>query len=438
MPGTVTVTRGAPVGKLPAGFVGFSYEKTHLTDRYFSGANAPLVALYKLLGPGLLRIGGNAVDRSDWQPDAAPAPNGITTKIGSADVDALADFANATGWKVLYAVNFNGSTPTVAVAEAKYAASKLGDKLYGFEIGNEINYFGGYAGIVAKWNTFAAAVKAAVPGAALTGPAVDHNVSSWAVPFAKDEANTISMLTQHYYRGPGASGTMAQLMNPDPGLLSDLRLCQTAVTTNHIRDGYRFAETNSFVNHGTPGVSDSLGAALWSLDFMFTGALHGSSGINFHGGGPGQDPKHPEGFAYTPIAEAGDKVTGPKAVFYGMLLLTMVGPGDLQDATVRAGALNVTSYAVAPGDGSISVVVINKDPKTGLKASVDVGAAVTSASAAYLLGPSLTATSGLTIAGAPITSEGAFNPQPPFALPTAGNSVSVLVPAASAVLIRAR
>jgi hypothetical protein len=441
--GTVTVSHGTTMGHLGSAFAGLSFEKTHLTDAFFTGSNAPLIALFKLLGPSLVRFGGNAVDLSNWQPAAMPAaPGMISTGIGTVDVDSLADFLNATGWKALYAVNLNTSTADVAAAEAKYAAGKLGASLYGFEIGNEISEFGRtYAAVTAQWSSFASAIKTVVPTATFTGPACDGTgvVASWAVPFARDEASTISLLTQHYYRGDGATGTMAKMLAyPATDLIAEMKQLSGATTANHIRDGFRYTDTNSFVDHGTEGVSDALGAALWSIDHMLTIAQAGGSGVNFHGGGPNQDLKHLNGFWYTPIGEANSKVTEAMPVFYGMLLVTLAGTGDMLATTASAAALNFSAYAIAQPDGSTNIVLDNKEATSNIQASVDVGAAVTVASAIALQGPSLTSTSGLTIAGAGISPEGQWNGNPPYSLSATGNVVNVMVPAATAVLVHAQ
>src|ERR1700733_11011912 len=99
--GTITVDPTTQVGTIPPAFVGLSYEKAQLTSGLFAGSDAPLIALFKLLGPGLLRIGGNTVDRTEWYSaptSDAPAASTITT----AEVDALSAFAKGADWKVLY------------------------------------------------------------------------------------------------------------------------------------------------------------------------------------------------------------------------------------------------------------------------------------------------------------------------------------------------
>src|SRR5205085_884902 len=66
--GTVSVARGTTLGRLPAGFAGFSFEKTHLTDGFFTASHAALIAMFKLLGPGVVRIGADDVNISVWTP----------------------------------------------------------------------------------------------------------------------------------------------------------------------------------------------------------------------------------------------------------------------------------------------------------------------------------------------------------------------------------
>jgi hypothetical protein len=437
--GMVTVNRATTAGHLTPDFAGLSYEKTHLTDAFFTGSNAPLIALFKLLGASSLRIGGNAVDLSTWQPGAmSAAPGKTSTNIGTVGVDALADFVKATGWKVIYGVNLKTSNPLAAAVEAKYAADKLGDRLYGFEIGNEINQFGnGYPATRASWEMLATAMKAAVPGARFVGPAVYGSVGSWAVPFARDEAALLSMITQHYYLGAAGGATIASLL-ADTKLVGELEQLQTATTANQIKDSYRLAESNSYFNHGQPGVSDTLGAALWSVDFMLTSASHGANGVNFHGGGPNQDLKHLEGFTYTPIDEAGSKVTGVKAVFYGMLLVALAGSGDMLPTTAKAGALDVSAYSIKQADGSLNIVLLNKDDTSSIQASVDVGAPATSGAAIYLQGGQLSATTGFTVAGAGVSATGAWNRRPAYALPVSGNVVTVALPPASAALVHVK
>jgi hypothetical protein len=434
---TVTVDPTMSAGSVPARFVGLSYEKSHLTDGFFTSNNAPLVAMFKLLGPSVVRIGGNSVDATTWDAAAVPTEDGgLGSTIGTADVDALSDFLYATGWKTIYAVGLKHSTPAAAATEAQYVATKLGDALLGFEIGNEIDLYGlSTTQLFANWQGEADAIRQAVPGAIFTGPATAAD--NLVPPFAHAEASLVTLLTQHYYRGDGqaASSTMAELLAPDPALVPVLVTMGTADSANGIDGGYRLDECNSFYNHGAAGVSDAFGSALWVLDFLFANAAKGSTGVNLHGGGAGQDGPTP--FLYTPIAELDGVVTGAQPIFHGMLLFTLAGAGTLHTTTVQAGGLALTAYSVAHADGSTAVVLVNKDPTTTAQLSVDVGASVTSATAVYLQGASLTAKTGVTVGGVAVSPSGAWSPNAPWTLPVAGHVLTVNVPQASAVLVQA-
>jgi hypothetical protein len=440
---TVAVTQGKTVGQMGPGFVGLSYEKSHMTDQFFTSDNAPLIAMCKLLGPSVVRIGGNSVDRTLWQA-SAPAldASSYSSSIGTADVDDLGGFLQATGWTVIYGLNLKTSTAELASAEATYASGRLGSSVEAFEIGNEPDLYGEtYAEWSAKWASFASAIESAVPHAPLAGPATAGGGVSEAVDLAHDEASVLTLLTQHYYRGAASTTSptsviMAGLLSPDPGLISTLTPLSGATTANHTPLGFRLAEANSFFNHGSPGVSDAFGSALWAIDFLFQNAENGSNGANFHGGGAGQDGANP--FIYTPINELNGVVTGAQPIFYGMLLVASTGGGSVLATTLSVpSSLNVTAYAVAPTDGSTNVVIVNKDSTNGVEASINVGRSVATAAAVFLEGPSLLALSGVTFAGTGISPAGAWTPMPAWTLPVAGEVVSITVPPASAVIVHA-
>ncbi len=390
-----------------------------------------------------MRISANDVDKTTWVPGAPQVAGGsISPNVGTVAVDGLAAFLSATGWKAIYGVRHQGSTPAAAAAEATYVAKQLGASLEAFEIGNEPNFYGGgWTGFKPSWDAFASAIRAAVPNAPMSGPgafsAASSASTSYADAFARDEAAQIVLLAQHYYiAGAGGGSTLADIVSAKPAVVSMSQSLSADVTQNKIRDGFRWTEMNSYAHHGAPGVSDALAAALWGIDFMLTTASYGSSGVNFHGGGTGMDGTVP--FTYSPIQEAGSQVVAARALFYGMLVVSRAGVGNMLATTAKAGALNFTGYTITPADGSTNVVLVNKDTASGVNASVDVGAPVTTASAIYLEGPSLGATTGLTFAGAGISAKGSWTPNAPFAVAARGNVITVSVPPASAVIVHAQ
>ena len=436
--GSVVVNPAMALGMVGPGFAGFSYEKAHLTEGFFTGSNAALIGMFDLLGPSVLRVGGNTVDQTVWTPTGAGHTAG---QIAKPDVDALAAFVKAAGWTIIYGVNMKTSNATAAADEAAYAATAFGGSLYGFELGNEVDLYAStameptwsYANFKIEWEAFAAAIRASVPNAPLTGPASanSNGLKNYGVPFARDEGAKINLLTQHYYRanGQSATSTIDLLLAPDPNLTAMLTTLGTATTTNKIAAS-RMAETNSFYNGGANGVSDSYGTALWAIDFLFTNARYGTSGVNFHGGGntPG----------YTPIADASGAVVEARPDFYGIFLFSQAGTGTLFDVQATVANVALSAYAIGAADGSTSVVLVNKDRTTSVKATVDLGRPAAMAEVIRLEGPALEATSGVTLAGAPVTPMGTWTPGPLPMVAIAGSMFDIDVPAASAVLVRAR
>jgi hypothetical protein len=444
---TVTVNPNTTVGTVDPTFVGFSYEKTHITNDSLNSTNTNLVGLYKLLGSPVMRLGANDVDNCHWAgtgtAPAAPSGEPFTLSITSGMVDELCSFLQATGTKIIYGVNYKADNVSASAAEAAYAMGKCGSSIIGFEIGNEINKYGSWDSLKSQWESFATAI-VATPGALLVGPAADAGgYGSLSVPFAADESakfgSKLVLLTQHYYAGIANSGsaTVVTLQEVPPVLVSTDTTLNTAAVSNKILDGYRLGETNTFEQHGQMGVSDTLVAGLWTLDMMLLTVEHGGSGVNFHGGETGMDGTRP--FYYEPVMENKGAVVQVQPVYYGMLLFSLAGEGPMVSTSATTSATDFSAYAIK-ASGFTSVVLDNKNATTGVNATVNLGSAVSSASAIYLQGTpggSLTASaSDVTLAGAQVSPAGVWNRNPPYIQTTSGNTASVYVPPASAVLVR--
>ena len=419
-------------GTMPPRFVGLSYEKSKLSQPLFSGSNANLIGLFKRLGPSLLRIGGNSVDETNWSPTGPGQTSGETAP---SDVNALAGFLSATGWDVLYGVNLAQSTPAAAAAEVAYAAEALGSDLVGIEIGNEPDLYPGhyfpatwtFSDYLALWQSFASAILAQTPEVALTGPVIADN-TGWFSSFAQAEGKSVSLLSAHYYRGNGQapSSTIQDLISyPDTNLENYLAALKPPAAAVGVP--FRLAETNSFYNGGAPNVSDSYASALWVIDHLFTIALGGSVGANLHGGGNSS--------GYTPIADNNGVVVEARPEYYGAFLCTLAGQGPLLATTISAGSLNISGYAVENSPKQWSVILVNKDETQNLHFTVTCPATVVSAAMVVLTGPSLSATSGVTIQGSAVDPDGSFSPQPYYGLGVTGQTFTGYLPAASAVLV---
>jgi hypothetical protein len=431
---TLAIDQGTEGPVIGTGYAGFSYEKSHLTQGFFTATNQAVVRLLRRLGPGLLRLGGNSVDRTSWR--ASPTRQ-AGNSVGPADVDALATFLQATDWTALYGINLATNSPGLAAEEARYVAHALGRHLYAFEIGNEPDAYAfnhlrpasfSYRDFINQWKRFADAVRQAAPQARLTGPASAWHEASWTVPFAKDEGQGIVLLTQHYYRANGLSpqSTLGLLLAGDPALPGLLDPLRQAASAAGIRDGYRLTEANSFYHGGAAHVSNTFGTALWAIDFLFATAGEGSSGVNFHGGGASA--------SYTPIADDGRDVVEVRPEYYGILLFSLMKSGHLLDVSSSKTSLSLSAYAVGD-DRTTSIMLVNKEPSATIDVEIRPGVKVETAQILTLSAPTLDSVSGITLNGAPIAADGTWSPGPPATAPVREGSLCLRIAPASAVLV---
>ena len=418
---TVTVA-ATPVGAIGPGFAGLSYEKSQMANPFFSPSNADAIGLFRLIGPSLLRIGGNSVDKTTWEPNGAGRTSG---QIAPSDIDALAGFLKATGWQVLYGVNLAQSTPALASGEVAYAVQSLGPYLYGIEIGNEVdlyagNYFPsswGFSDYLTLWESFVAAIREQSPNVPLTGPVAADNISGFVKPFAAAEGKNVILLSDHYYRANGqlATSTVSLLVSPDTNIVTQAK--DMLAVSQSVDVPYRFAETNSFYNGGSPNVSDSYASALWVIDHLFACASNGAQGINLHGGG--------NSTGYTPIADSSGVVVEARA---GILWSDAVHAGwfgVVAETSINAGAVNATAYTVQSANGALNIFINNKDQAQTLNVSIELPQAAASAQMIQMTGPSLSATTGVAIQGGTISANGSLPRNPALALVVSGSSVLV-------------
>jgi hypothetical protein len=404
---------GVPIN--PA-FCGFSYEKSQMTGSLFVSTDTSLIGMMSRLGPGVLRIGAASVDSTCW--------NGLSNcpAITAAQVDAFAGFVNAmpTNWSVIYAVNQVSNTAANCAAEAAYAANALGSRLLGLEIGNEPDLYHdyyrtntySYANFLSEWQPFAAAITNSVPGWAITnhgagwtvtGPATSWNVSGYTLPFVTNESKVISMVTHHYYRDSAANSTatMAELLALDPNLPATVSNIVAAAKQYNLPQGFRVDESGSFSGGGNTN-SAQYGSALWALDVMFTTAINGGQGINFHSGGSSTS-------SYTPIADNGTSAVQARPEYYGMKLFSLAAHGSALPAVIApAPSINFAAYGLRYTNGALGAVLINKDATNGVQVTINLGTNVSAAQPMLLTGPGLNATSGYTLGGAMINPDGSW------------------------------
>jgi hypothetical protein len=440
---TVTAER---VGSVAPGFLGFAFGKQALSTPLFSASATQLISLFKLLGPGVLRVGGASVDKTIWVPNSAGQTPG---QIAPVDVAALAAFLQATGWTCIYGVNLGGAangstTPAMAAAEVACVSELLGDTLVGVELGNACESYGDpgsfyvYDWTIEKfeslWLGFRDAIVATTPAAPLVGPASASDIDTWTIPFGEYVTREkINLVTQHYFRSAAdAAPTVNDLIAPDLNLSS--QLLQLTYGSESIGVPFRIAECGSYGGGGVSGVSDAYASTLWAIDMIFNSAIGGATGVNFQAGGQ---------TASTSIADTGGTVVGPQPAFYGLLLAAMAGAGSMLATQLVAGSLNVTGYAIQNPGGGMNLVIVNKDETQNLDMIISLPAAMKTGTLSVLgqlstgaTAPSLSALSGVNIQGASIGTDGSFTAADGYAVTPDGQQVTCYVPALSAVLIQ--
>jgi hypothetical protein len=448
----VTIHPEKPGVKIPADFLGFSFEKKMLSIEAFHPANVALINLFTNLGGGVLRVGANEGDTTFWsrtemKPLSKQKSLGYSLKpltIGPLSLDNLYAFAKRSGWRVIHGLNLGTVDPVMAADEAAYALQVGGPLVLALEIGNEPNLYRSKPPQVglrpAKYNydqyrkeleSYHQEILKKLPRAPLAGPTTTR-FCDWLPKFVKDFKDQTALVTSHGYALSGSEtnqqsvwfASVENLMRPQKDKeevwLPKLEAAKAAGLS------FRLDEYNTCTSGGRVGVSDVFASALWNLDFMLEIAAHGAAGVNVHGGF-GARP------GYSPLSYRDNHyVANP--IYYSMLMFHQAARGQLVTVDCQSAA-NFVAHAVQGDDRKLRIVLINKDLKQTVVASVVTGVPHTKATVMRLSAPSATATEGVTLAGSAVAKDGTWSPQPGAPVPCVNGKCEVTMPAASAALL---
>jgi hypothetical protein len=436
---TVDVTIGGvrAMPPIPRDFLGLGYEISSVgRPGLLSPANHPYVQLVRTLGShGVIRVGGNTADYATYAAQSAAVSSPYKTVVNDAVLGQLGGFLRATGWQLIWALNLGSGSVDDAIAEATAIQNIAGEQLLAFEIGNEPDIFPGekhrprgygYDDWLAEYRRYKMALRARFPRIRFAGPdAADK--TEWVTRFAADEGKDCVLLTHHYYReGQNPGSTIQKLLGVDPKLQPQLD--QLRAASQRAGVPYRICEVNSFSGGGRPGVSNTMAAALWALEYLFTLASNGCSGVNMETG----VNQHNFISSYSPIGddEQGDYEAKPE--YYSLLAFSLCGQGELLDVAVE-GAPFVKTYATKRADNTVAICLINKGA-TDVDLQVKV-AMEGKASIVRLAGPALDATTGITLGGTQVTSMGIWEPAQREGVWLRQGQMKIGVPAASAAVV---
>lgn len=436
----VRVDADRPLGTIAPDFMGLGYEISSVArPGLLSRDNSVYVQLVRTLGArGVIRIGGNTADFAGYSPADAAVSSPKGTVINDAVLKDLGSFLAATDWKLIWGLNLGSGSEDTAIAEAKAVLPAAGERMLAFEIGNEPDIFSrskhrnadyGYDDWLAEYRRYKAALRAQLPHIPFAGPDVAGK-TDWLTRFAADEGKDAVLLTHHYYRqGQNPNSTIQILLGVDPKLQPELDTVRAASQSCGLP--YRICEVNSFSGGGRPGVSDTMAGALWVLDYMFTLAANGCSGVNMETG------VNQLGFisSYSPIGDDEQGHYSAKPEYYGMLAFSLAGKGRILMTDIDASAPEIKAYATQPPGGGFALTLINKGDRSSAF-TVNTGSHARHASVIRLSGPAIDAKTGITLGGAEVTPAGTWKPIRPEVLPMRNGRLTIKLPAASAAIVQ--
>jgi len=422
-------------------FIGLSWESSALADRgLLSADNTQLVALLRALSPsGVLRLGGESCDQGLWQRGSAqllmpPYKFAIT----HADIDRLRDFLDASGWRLIYGINFGRGDPRRAADEAAYVTSRLGDRLLALQLGNEPDLYAvndvrtrgyGFGSYLDEWKGYADAIRQAAPNAPLAGPDAAYE-TDWIEGFARDEGERLRLLSGHYYAvGPADDPTV------DIGALYSSRYQHYPQLRNAAKKlassgkPLRITEAGACFGGGKPGVSDTLAAALWALTWLSDLARDGVAGACFQCGAAGS--REPG----TPIAATAAGNLEARPLYYGLLLFAQLLPGTRLESHLKSPNRALSAFCVADADQRIKVLLINQDEGRATDVRIVADRPLISGSLLRLTAPTLFSRDGVRLGGAAAAADGGWNADLAERAAIEGGAAFVTVPPSGAMLV---
>jgi hypothetical protein len=418
-------------GWIGSQYIGLSFESNSDTGGVNSGrfdTVGNLAQLMRNLGTGVIRFGGNSVDRH--YPGAAAGA-----------LAGLARLARATGWSVLYSEDLAQYNAGAVSRDVSRVSAALGGYLAGLDCGNEPDLYHGNGDRPASYTESqymaqdAACLRqaaAAAPGVALAGP--DTLGTSWLTAYGAERDIGVQWVNQHYYPiGCAGDMTDAQLVRY---LLSPEQVARETAVFTATRNAAaaqgalpRISETDSAACDSAPGIANTYAAALWVIDYMLTGAEDGINGMNFHTG------LNIKCASYSPLCGTSVRYRyAPQAEYYGLLFTHLLGAGQLLPVTVES-SLNVSAFALSPFSGGGPHVMVENLSATPTTATLQVGGNPQSATILHLAAPSPLATSGITIQGAQVAADGSFTPGAPSTVGCAEGTCLVTIAPYTAVIV---
>lgn len=176
-----------------------------------------------------------------------------------------------------------------------------------------------------------------------------------------------------------------------------------------------------------------MAGALWAIDYMYTLATKGCSGVNMETGVNHRDFIS----SYSPIGDDENGHYTAKPEYYGMLAFSLGGKGQVLETEMDASAPEVKTYATQPDREALTLTLLNKGSEAS-SLTVTIGNRMDGrkASIIRLSAPAVDATAGVTLGGAEVTSAGTWKPAKSDVAPLRNGQLAIELPAASGAIVQ--
>ncbi|KAB5514880.1 hypothetical protein GE09DRAFT_1046446 [Coniochaeta sp. 2T2.1] len=386
---------GAPATNrqvVDAAFQSYSVEFCYMADYAGNDTNPNTFSrqliqnLYDVSGAyPIIRVGGSTQNSAVYYPDQTEAiidpfssPSADQpghSYLGLAWLQSFNQFPEGTQY-TLFKVG-NGLAQCVLEADAVYKS--LGDSLYAFEIGNEVDGWPGGSrrsanwtiqDYVTQWNQYAEAISQNLTGqddmrifqgCAFEAPRHVGDDHAWNVENAERDgmlSNRAKTVSDHEYMGAnchytGIGPTIESSLFDRSNMLSRVwyhDYLGNATAGSGIP--YVVGETNSISCQGAFNISDVMASAVWAVDYVLYLSATRVSRVHFHMG---------TRYRYSPWIPVTYNDTAPHVnpLYYGNLFNAAVFAGGEKQTEVLVNETRFGAYAVYGAGKLESIVAVN-------------------------------------------------------------------------------
>jgi len=412
-------------------------------------------------GPLILRVGGDSADHTYWDPSGRRLPP-HAFRLTPGWLRRAAAVVGNLNLRLILDLNLAADSPSMAAQSARAALTDLPQgSVVGFEIGNEPDLYGRAprassvrrrhrrvhrrvvsgpytaTDYVDAFRAYARELGTVAPAVPLLGPSVANPAVdlSWVARVISGDRHLLGALSAHRYPLSACVDPGSPLYPTISRLLSEFasagmaRTVMPAVRLAHQAGlPFRLTELNSVTCGGLRGVSNSFATALWAPDALFELLRAGVDAVNVHIRADAVN---------APFA-LGNSGLKARPLLYGLLLFARTLGPDAHVLAVHmraARTLQLKIWAVKLAGGVLHVLLIDKGPRS---ASVELRLPATApATVERLLAPSVTATSGVTLAGQSLGRDGRWHGhlKATTLTPDRGGGYALTIPGFSAALV---